>query len=77
VVELKSVQDPSLPPPFIPSDVFSGVLPFFYWSATASVDLPASAWGVHFNTGDVFNTNFKANTNFAWCVRGPMNADQY
>jgi hypothetical protein len=39
------------------------------------VDLPGSAWGVALNNGNAFNTNFKANTNFAWCVRGPMNAD--
>ncbi len=44
VIELKSVLDPSLPPPFVPVSVFTGILPFFYWSATTSPDLPASAW---------------------------------
>jgi hypothetical protein len=35
VVELKSVQDPSLPAPFVPLSIFTGVQSAPYWSATA------------------------------------------
>ena len=38
VVELKSVQDPSLPAPFVPASVFTNVLAATYWSATPFAD---------------------------------------
>ena len=77
VVELKSVQDPSLPAPFVPASVFTDVQsdpP--YWSATTDVALPSNAWLVVFLNGFV-DFHDKALPLHAWCVRGDMNADQY
>jgi len=43
-VELKSVQDPSLPAPFVPVSVFTGVQSAAgYWSATTNADNPTNA----------------------------------
>ena len=76
VIELKSVQDPSLAAPFVPATVFTGVQSANYWSATAIADDPPSAWSVHFSGGGVVGGS-KAVSFYAWCVRGGMNADQY
>jgi len=86
VVELTSVQDHTLPAPFVPASVFTignpgdittpGVRTGAYWSATASVDLPDNACGAFFNHLDVFTAG-KSGTLHVWCVRGPMNADAY
>lgn len=77
VVELKSVQDPTLLPPFVPPGVFTNVQPAGYWSATGTAAIAGNAWWVDFGSfGAVRNIN--QNTVFiAWCVRGPMNADAY
>ena len=72
VVELKSVQDPSLPAPFVPTTVFTGVQSF-YWSATARADVPSGAWVV----GGGVSVEAKTDPYHTWCVRGGMNADQY
>lgn len=76
VVELKSVQDLTLPGPFVPASVFTGIQTFVYWSATTVSASPTSAWGVFFNDGDV-NIFGKVLTAHVWCVRGGMGADQY
>ncbi len=76
VVELKSVQDPSLLAPFVPLSVFPGVQRAPYWSATAVAWDPTLAWHVYFHTGLV-DEEPVTSTNLAWCVRGPMNADTY
>ena len=76
VVELKSVQDPSLATPFVPASIFTGVQSANYWSATSHAGNPTVAWDVGFGHGDVFNGS-KAPTNLAWCVRGGMHADAY
>ena len=76
VVELASVQDPSLPSPFVPASVFTGVQSAYYWSATTKADSPAFAWLLGFGAGDVRNDS-KGNRVRAWCVRGGMHADQY
>ena len=76
VVELASVQDPSLPAPFVPASVFSGVQSARYWSATTNADVPSIAWFVDFFDGNV-NDDVKALPVHAWCVRGGMHADQY
>ena len=86
VVELASVQDPSLPAPFVPASVFTfsssdstpGVRGARYWSASSLADAayPAHAWGVAFDDG-VVNATPKADANRYWCVRGGMNADAY
>jgi len=75
VVELKSVQDPSLPPPFVPGTAFTNVQSV-YWSASALAGDPSGAWVVLFNTGLVDGFG-NANDFHAWCVRGGMNADAY
>ena len=61
VIELKSVRDPSLAAPFVPASVFTGIQLDEYWSATT----------------DAVHPDFKTFLNHFWCVRGPMNADQY
>ena len=70
------MQDPSLSAPFVPTSVFTGVQPRNHWSATTNAGSPASAWFVSFAGGGL-GDNDKTNTNFAWCVRGGMNADVY
>lgn len=72
VVELKSVQDPSLPAPFVPAGVFTNVQSASYWSATSNADNPTNAWFVNFFYGVVF-TFFKTNGGHAWCVHGGHN----
>ncbi len=74
VIELKSVQDPSLGAPYVPT-VFTGVQPA-YWSATTVAAIPDQAWFVDFKTGSV-DPDGKAAPLYAWCVRGGMNASAY
>jgi hypothetical protein len=73
---LKSVQDPSLPAPFVPASVFTGARSAPYWSATTSADNPTFAWFVNFGSGGVGNSN-KSSAHHVWCVRGGMHTDQY
>jgi hypothetical protein len=74
---LASLIDPSLPAPFVPTSVFTGVqAAFYYWSATNNAVDPSGAWGVPFNNSAVVNVG-KSDPNYVWCVRGPMNADAY
>jgi hypothetical protein len=80
VVELRSVQDPSLPAPFVPGTVFIGVQSLNYWTATttAASESITYAWVVDFGAaGGSVNTFDKANALQVWCVRGGMNADLY
>lgn len=76
VVELTSVRDPSLPAPFVPVSVFTGVQSDFYWSATTNAENPVRAWDVYFLSGlaDADNTALNFHV---WCVRGGNNADAY
>jgi len=78
VVELKSVEDRTLPSPYINS-VFNsnGILSANnWWSATTGAVTPTDAWIV--DIGGRVNGNSKTNgQGLAWCVRGPMNADTY
>lgn len=81
VAELASLIDPSLPAPFVPGTVFTGVQsgqsePANYWSATTLAVNPTYAWSVFFEIGRV-NDIPKSDTQYAWCVRGGMNADAY
>jgi hypothetical protein len=76
VVELKSVQDPSLPPPFVPADVFTGVQSADYWSASTFAGNPTLAWNVFFLSGRVDPLD-KSNSFHAWCVRGGMQESVY
>jgi hypothetical protein len=79
VVELKSLQNPSLQPPYVPSSVFDNVqsiqFPTF-WTATTNAVTTTNAWVVQFWNHDVAN-GYKTGTRNVWCVRGPMNADTY
>jgi len=75
-IELKSVQDPTLPAPFVPSSVFTGIHSAFYASGSSLAEFPASAWYVGFNNGEV-NASIKTLSVNVWCVRGPMNPGAY
>jgi hypothetical protein len=79
VIELKSLQDPSLAEPLVPTSVFTGVQATVYWSATTVADQAAFAWVVFF-TSSSNNTipGDKANVSaLTWCVRGPMQQSVY
>lgn len=80
IVELKSVQDPSLPAPFVPASVFTGISATdAFWSATTaegSGDLEQQAWVVNFGSGDV-SPRGKGFYLRVWCVRGGMNTALY
>lgn len=76
VAELASLIDPSLPTPFVPASVFTGVQSVGYWSVTSSAAFPGSAWSVSFHNG-IVNEFSQTISHPAWCVRGGMNADQY
>jgi len=55
---------------------FSIVQNGIYWSATTFADDPASAWNVNFFF--LSNPSFdKTDSNYAWCVRGPMQESVY
>ena len=79
VHELNGVRDPSLPAPFVPANIFTGVQGHDhanYWSASTRADVPTEAWTVFFFNGIVSGAT-KTSFYYIWCVRGPMNADQY
>jgi hypothetical protein len=82
VPELTSLIDPSLPAPFVPASIFTGVYLGWYWSATSSDGTLGRAWYVLFFDSSV-SSQFKGKGgptygNFrAWCVRGDMNAYYY
>jgi len=76
IAELVSLIDPSLPAPFVPASVFTGVQSVFYWSASTSADYPTRAWGVNFGVGDE-GSGPKFNVTPVWCVRGPMQESVY
>lgn len=75
VIELNSVQDPSLLAGFVPT-VFSGVQGNRFWSATTVAGISTQAWLVDFSGGIVVIFN-KGTSGWVWCVRGPMNAETY
>lgn len=75
VVELASLIDPSLPPPFVPA-VFTGVQLSSYWAATAHAVGSSNAWTVGFDEGHAGWTG-KTSTSSVWCVRGPMQESVY
>lgn len=79
-VELSSLVDPNaISSPTLPvGHPFGLIEAAFYWSAT-SLTGPGgatNAWGVFFNNG-IVGLNGKPGANFAWCVRGGMNAEVY
>jgi uncharacterized protein DUF1566 len=79
IAELASLIDPSVQSPgptLPPGHPFLNVQSSGYWSAKTVADNPVNAWGVGFNDGLLFAAP-KPNSFQFWCVRGPMNADQY
>ena len=70
VVELLSLMDPSLPPPFVPSAVFNGVqVGQQYWTTTERVD--NREYGYAVMTWQYGANPFpKYDPGFMWCVRG-------
>lgn len=76
VVELKSIQDPTLPAPFVPANVFASIQPTSYWSISSPPAAPVFAWVVRFNDG-VVGVDGKNGNLFVWCVRGPMQESVY
>ena len=77
IPELASLIDLSLPAPFVPGTVFSGVQSAGYLSATTQADIPNNARVVFFDDGNVRALLKTDNLALVWCVRGGMNADQY
>ena len=80
IPELASLIDPTVayPGPMLPvGHPFTNVAnndP--YWSATTSSDFTTHAWNVRFDSGRV-DDDVKTNPDYAWCIRGPMNASAY
>jgi hypothetical protein len=76
VGELTSLLDPSLPAPYVPGTVFTGVQSATYWSATASAVGTSNAFSVSFQDGLV-GTSSKGSATNVWCVRGLMQESVY
>lgn len=76
VVELVSLTDPSLPAPFVPPAVFTGVQLVPYWSATANAASSSTALSVNFDDSHV-GMSPKSSSNAVWCVRGLMQESVY
>ena len=75
VMELSSLVDPSLGPPYVPT-VFSGVTGI-YWSATSLADGNSfSKFIVSFTDGSVDTMNIGSSNNI-WCVRGSTTESMY
>ena len=81
VAELSSLVDANVaaPGPTLPAGhPFSDIQMDGYWSSTSNADDLTTAWDVDFSNGNVnLNSKTLASGFFAWCVRGPMNADAY
>jgi hypothetical protein len=77
VAELTSLMDPSLVAPYVPLNMFTGVQPGVYWSATTLAEGGTSnKFSVDLGSGSVGNTNTN-NSNNVWCVRGSMSESTY
>ena len=76
MAELKSVQDPSMTPPFVPANVFTEVQSTTYWSVSTLAKTPIGVSFVHL-VDDRMNGGNMSNIFPAWCVRGGVNTEQY
>jgi hypothetical protein len=76
VPELASLIDPSLPAPFVPASVFTGVQSTDYWSASSNAADPTTTWSVNFSSGNASPRSNTLNSSI-WCVRGGTNAAHY
>ncbi len=76
VEELASLVDTSVSgSPKLPSGhPFTNVQSGFYWSYTTSVGNPSGAWGVGFDSGNVYD-NGKSYNYYVWRVRGGQGYD--
>jgi hypothetical protein len=78
IVELTSLMDPTLMVSnFLPPGVFGGAAGLDFWSATTVADDPSRAWILSFQLNTIATSPKTTSMYAAWCVRGPMNADQY
>lgn len=73
---LTSVSNPTIPSYLPPDHPFTNIQPSAYRTATSDANVPTNAWAVSIG-GGVVGTGSKSDPDPAWCVRGPMNADQY
>lgn len=77
-VELATLIDMSQTNPTLPTGHPFTLPGTSFWSATTYEPDRNIAWGVEFIHGYVSVVLYKNGTGgFAWCVRGPMNADTY
>ncbi|NOS81625.1 MAG: DUF1566 domain-containing protein [Nitrospira sp.] len=76
VAELTSLMDPSLGAPYVPMNMFTGVQPGNYWSATSIAGSSNNKFSVDLGAGTVGSTS-KSNSNNVWCVRGSMSESTY
>jgi Protein of unknown function (DUF1566) len=78
VIELRSLQDLSLPPPFVPTTIFTGIQSVSaYWTATSDVGVPSNAWHVNFFVSYMDSPGSKTVAFPVWCVRGLMQEHKY
>jgi len=79
--ELATLVDPTVTPgPILPTGhPFTNVQSTYYWSTTTGAEFPVGAWAVTFDFATTGSVEPVGKTAFlpAWCVRGPMNADEY
>ena len=74
--QLKSVQNPSMTPPFVPESVFPDAQSTTYWSVSTTATAPIGVPFVHF-VDDRVSGGIKPDIFPAWCARGGMNTEQY
>jgi hypothetical protein len=78
VGELTSLIDPSLPPPYVPGTVFTGIQSAAYWSATVNAASTSNAFSVSFQDSLVGTSSKNGSSlNHVWCVRSPMQESLY
>ncbi len=76
MAELKSLQDLSMAPPFVPAGVFTEVQSSTYWSVSTSAKAPIGVSFVHL-VDDHGSNGMKSDLFPAWCVRGGVNTEQF
>jgi hypothetical protein len=80
VVELASLIDPSLPAPYVPAPMFTGLQQNSYWSATSveatTNNTTSGKWSVNLADG-LAGTSSKGTFLNVWCVRGVMQDSVY
>jgi len=79
IVELTSLIDPSLPAPYVPVPMFTGVQQNSYWSATSNeTNTSNNKWSVNLAVGDgLAGNSSKGSVGNVWCVHGVMQDSVY